>query len=185
MISIVLLNKVTFILPTAIMSPSKVSTLDFTKFYNIVDGQQRSSKSVHHSINPATLENLWDVPIATQQDVNDAVVSAKNAFKSWSQVPIEKRKEYLGKFMDLYSTYEEEFTNLIIKEVGKPRFLANMEVKGVNAFAAWHQQIDLPVEVIEDDEKIIKTFYKPLGVCVGIVPWNCKSTPIWFDFESC
>jgi acyl-CoA reductase-like NAD-dependent aldehyde dehydrogenase len=36
---------------------------------------------------PATGEKLWDVPIANQQDVDDAVVSAQKAFEKWSQVP--------------------------------------------------------------------------------------------------
>lgn len=34
--------------------------------------------------------------------------------------------------------------------------------------------LDLPVDIEEDDKKIIKTTFKPLGVCGGICPWNCK-----------
>ena len=32
--------------------------------------------------------------------------------------------------------------------------------------------VKLPVDVEEDDEKIIKTTYKPLGVIGAICPWN-------------
>ena len=102
------------------MSPSKVSTLTFDKFYNIVDAKQRSASSFHQGINPATGDNLWDVPIANQQDVDEAVAAGKKAFKSWSRVPLEKRKEYLQKYIDLFQTYRDDFLQLMQKETGKP-----------------------------------------------------------------
>lgn len=102
------------------MSPSKVSTIDFTTFHNIVNGEKRGSSNSHHGINPATGEELWPVPIANQQDVDDAVKAASKAFKSWSQVPFGKRKEYLTKFADLFASYESEFTEILYKENGKP-----------------------------------------------------------------
>lgn len=102
------------------MSPSKVSTITFDKFYNIVDGQQRGAKEQHNGVNPVNGEKLWDVPIATQKDLDDAVASAEKAFESWSQVPIEKRKEMLQKYCDLYMSYNDEMTDLLVKETGKP-----------------------------------------------------------------
>lgn len=102
------------------MSPSKVSTIEWDKFYNIIDGKHRLAKSAHNGVNPATSEKLWDCPIATQQDVDDAVDSATKAFKSWSRVPLEKRKEHLNKFAELLASYEQEFTDLMCKETGKP-----------------------------------------------------------------
>jgi acyl-CoA reductase-like NAD-dependent aldehyde dehydrogenase len=120
------------------MSPSKVSTIDFEKFYNIVDGQQRGSKNIHHGVNPSTGEELWDVPIATEQDGNDAIAAAKKAFPAWRDTPIEKRKELLLKFADLFSQYTDEFTTLLCKESGKPRKIAATEVAGVVGFIQYH-----------------------------------------------
>lgn len=120
------------------MSPSKVSTLEFEKFYNIVDAKQRTSKNLHHGINPATGEELWDLPIATEQDLNDAVVAAKKAFPAWRDTPVEKRKELLLKFADLFSQHSEEFTDLLCKETGKPRKFAGEEVGGVVGFCQYH-----------------------------------------------
>ncbi|KAK3080533.1 hypothetical protein LTS18_000478, partial [Coniosporium uncinatum] len=95
------------------MSPSKVSNIEFDKFYNIVDGKQRSAKSNHQGINPATAEPLWDVPIATQQDVDDAVDAAEKAFQKWKREPIEKRKEAMTKFGDLFQQHSEDFLKLL------------------------------------------------------------------------
>jgi acyl-CoA reductase-like NAD-dependent aldehyde dehydrogenase len=123
------------------MSPSKVSTLDFQKFHNIIDGQQRGSKQIHHGVNPATGEELWDVPIATEQDFNEAVAAAKRAFPAWRDTPVEKRKESLMKFADLFSQHTEEFTTLLCKESGKPRKVAATEVGGVVTFIQYHCKI--------------------------------------------
>jgi acyl-CoA reductase-like NAD-dependent aldehyde dehydrogenase len=125
------------------MSPSKVSTIDFEKFYNIVDGNQRGSKDIHHGINPTTGEELWDVPIATEQDLNDAVASAKKAFPAWRATPIEKRKELLMKFADLFNGHAEEFTTLLCKESGKPRKFAAMEVGAVAGFVGYHCELHM------------------------------------------
>jgi acyl-CoA reductase-like NAD-dependent aldehyde dehydrogenase len=102
------------------MSPGKVSTLDFETFYNIIDGKQRGSDKIHHGINPATGQELWDVPIASEKDLNDAVAAAKKAFPAWRDTPIEKRKELLNKVTELYQQHNDDFVNLLCKESGKP-----------------------------------------------------------------
>lgn len=104
----------------AIMSPSKVTKIDFQSFSNIVDAQPRSAKAKYNGINPATKEKLWDVPIATQQDVEDAVSAARKAFPSWSKTPFEQRAKLLVQFADAYEGYEKEFTDLMVAETGKP-----------------------------------------------------------------
>lgn len=52
------------------------------------------------------------------------------------------------------------------------RKFANEEVKGTAFFIAHHLSLDIPEERIEDDEKIVKTRYMPLGVVGAICPWN-------------
>ncbi|EAT81107.2 hypothetical protein SNOG_11399 [Parastagonospora nodorum SN15] len=146
------------------MSPGKVSTLDFEKFYNIVDGKQRGSDKIHRGINPATGQELWDVPIASEQDLNDAVAAAKKAFPAWRDTPIEKRKELLGKVAESFQAHHDEFVSLLCKESGKPRKFAAMR--------GHHLTLDVPSEKIEDDEKTLYTEYSPLGVCGAICPWN-------------
>jgi acyl-CoA reductase-like NAD-dependent aldehyde dehydrogenase len=154
------------------MAPSKSIDISFDTFYNIVDGKQRSSKNVHNGINPATSEKLWDVPIANQQDVDEAVESAKKAFASWSQTPIEKRKELMLKFKDLFEGYQKEFTDLMCKETGKPRAFAGSEVGSVGEFLKFHAELELPVDKYENDTEIVETTYEPLGVVGAICPWN-------------
>ncbi|KAF2493823.1 aldehyde dehydrogenase [Lophium mytilinum] len=154
------------------MSPSKTSTISFDTFYNIVDGKQRSSKEIHHGINPSTGEELWDVPIGSSQDLNDAVAAGKKAFPAWAATPVEKRKELLQKFVELFEQHSAEFTELLCKEAGKPKKFAGIEVGGVGGFIGFHNTLSIPEEKFEDDEKIVTTRFTPLGVVGAICPWN-------------
>ncbi|KAB8446257.1 hypothetical protein FH972_025238 [Carpinus fangiana] len=154
------------------MSPSKVSTLDFTTFHNIIDGKTRGSNSTHQGIDPTTKAKLWDVPIGTQQDVNDAVESATKAFKTWSQVPMKQRQAKILEFLDLWGQYEKEFTDLLCRETGKPRIFADQEVKGVAGFAGHPASLTMPEDIQEEEDRTVKTTYTPLGVVGAICPWN-------------
>jgi hypothetical protein len=120
------------------MSPSKVSIIEFEKFYNIIDGKQRGSKEIHHGVNPATGQELWDIPIASEQDLNDAVAGSKKAFPAWRDTPLEKRKELLLKFAELCQAHSEELTKLLCKETGKPKKFAGIEVGGLAGFIQYH-----------------------------------------------
>ncbi|KAL5120415.1 hypothetical protein ACEQ8H_001705 [Pleosporales sp. CAS-2024a] len=148
------------------MSPGKVSTLDFETFYNIVDGKKRGSDKIHHGINPATGQELWDCPIASEQDLNDAVAAAKKAFPAWRDTPIAHRKELLGKLAESFQQHNDEFVSLLCKESGKPRKFAAIEVGAVAGFIGYHLTLDVPSEKFEDDEKTVYTD-RP-----AICPWN-------------
>lgn len=111
------------------MSPSTDSqsngTISFTTFSNFVNGKPRGSKSQHHGISPVTKEELWPVPIATEQDVDDAVAAAAAAFPAWRNTPFDKRCELVRKLSDAFMEHEQEFTELLMAETGKPKTFAS------------------------------------------------------------
>lgn len=102
------------------MSPSKVSTVKWDEFSNIINGQQRGAKSQHHGVNPVTGEKLWAVPIGTQQDVNEAVEAAKTAFESFKNTTLAERKEMIAKLKDALMANADDMTELLCAETGKP-----------------------------------------------------------------
>ncbi|KAI9843393.1 MAG: hypothetical protein M1837_006419 [Sclerophora amabilis] len=154
------------------MSPSKVTTIDFNSFHNIVDGKPRSSKTYYHGIDPSTKQNLWEVPVASKQDLDDAVSAAQRAFSSWSTTTIEERREKLKSFSELIQSHTDELTDLLVQEAGKPRLMAGGEVGVASKFISHHTKLDIPEEKFEDDEKEIYTRYIPMGVVGAICPWN-------------
>ncbi|GAB7344245.1 hypothetical protein MBLNU457_2126t1 [Dothideomycetes sp. NU457] len=154
------------------MSPSKVSSISWDSFSNVVDGKNRSADNFHQGVDPTTGQKLWDVPIATQQDVDDAVEAGLKAFQSWSQTTLDERRDYIRKYIELYKRYENEMTELLKKETGKPHFWANYEVNAVCGFLEYHLSLEMPETTIEDKEKTIVTRWTPLGVVGAICPWN-------------
>ena len=94
--------------------------LDTTTFHNIINGELRSASEFRHGIDPSTRKKLWPVPCATAQDVDDAVKAARNAFPAWSQRPYDERSGLVQTYAKLYLHYEEEMTDLLMRETGKP-----------------------------------------------------------------
>ena len=117
------------------MAPSKTTpSVSFTEFNNIVDGKLRAGKTSYNGTNPVTGDKLWETPVATEEDLNDAVKAARRVFPSWSKTPIDERKRLVKKWVEVFQTYEKEFTDLIVQECGKPRTFANGEVKETTNF---------------------------------------------------
>lgn len=155
------------------MAPAKVTTIDFGTFANVIDGQLRNSKNKYYGIDPTTKEPNWDVPVASHDDIEDAVAAGNKAYAKWKKTSWEERTQYLERFREVFFSYQEELTDVLVKETGKPRMFGAMEVKSCADFFNWHANMKEPrLEKTEDDEKIIVNKYIPLGVVVAIAPWN-------------
>lgn len=155
------------------MAPAKVTTIDFGTFANVIDGQLRNSKNKYCGIDPTTKEPNWDVPVASHDDIEDAVAAGNKAYAKWKKTSWEERTQYLERFREVFFSYQEELTDVLVKETGKPRMFGAMEVKSCADFFNWHANMKEPrLEKTEDDEKIIVNKYIPLGVVVAIAPWN-------------
>jgi acyl-CoA reductase-like NAD-dependent aldehyde dehydrogenase len=98
----------------------KVTTLDFGKFHNTIAGKSRDSSKIHNGINPSDKTKLWDVPIATEHDLDDAVKSGQEAFKKWSKTTWKARQDILLQMVEELLSHRDEMAQLILKECGKP-----------------------------------------------------------------
>ncbi|KAJ5610225.1 hypothetical protein N7510_006944 [Penicillium lagena] len=146
--------------------------LNFEIFYNVVDGKHRASDKTTFSVDPSTESKLWDVPVASAQDVEDAVRSANEAFKTWSVTPFEERLDKISQWKELYKSYIEDFTKLLMAECGKPRAVASGEANEILALFDHNLQLRIPEERIEDETRIQTTRHVPVGVVAAICPWN-------------
>lgn len=102
------------------MGDASGQQLEFEKFKNIVGDGLRDASKHHNGINPSDKSSLWDVPIATEADLNDAVKTAQNAFTSWSRTTWESRATALAHMRDELAKYREEMGKLLMLEAGKP-----------------------------------------------------------------
>ena len=81
--------------------------------------QKLESTKVYHGIDPATEETLWEVPVATQDTLDEAVKAANHAFKHWSRLPHDERCRLVGQFADGLEKHKDALTALLQKETGK------------------------------------------------------------------
>lgn len=155
---------------------AKMPAVDFDSFFNIVNGERRSSATNVFGTDPSTESRLWDVPMATKKDIEDAVTAANDAFPTWRETSIAQRVVLIEKFKTVYDTYREEFVNLQVKENGKPHLLATWEMNELLTHFNHTIQLKIPEEKVEDEGRVITTRYMPVGVVAAICPWNFPVT---------
>ncbi|KAL2841033.1 aldehyde dehydrogenase [Aspergillus pseudoustus] len=150
-----------------------VGPLDFTTFSNIIDGKRSDTEISRYGINPATNEPLFPAPVSTPADVHAAIAAARVASKTWKKSSVEDRKKRLRELSAALISYKAEFARLLTTEQGKPTVFAEQEVDFGAYWLAGTCELDLPEQVVEGSaERFVRTRYVPLGVAVGIVPWN-------------
>ncbi|KAI8270910.1 putative aldehyde dehydrogenase [Colletotrichum sp. SAR11_239] len=155
------------------MAATGTSKLDFTKFYNVINGKLETTPKTRHGLNPSTLEPLAEVPLSTAEDVDRAVQAARAAQEAWAETPYEERKKAVAKLGDLMEENLNEFAVMLSKEQGKPIGFAQFEISEAIKHFRGVPTLPFPEEVVSDDpDRRVITRYVPLGVAVGIVPWN-------------
>ena len=95
--------------------------MHFCRSTNIIDGHNATSPTVSEVINPSTERIFALVPVATPEQLEEAVVAAERAFPSWSARPWEERQAALNALADLVDQYADEFVYLLMTEIGKDR----------------------------------------------------------------
>jgi len=149
-----------------------------TDYKLIIDGKKVSTAETFPVLNPATEEVVAQCPKATPEHVEQAVAAARRAFPSWSATPDAERSRIVHAIADALEAHAEELSKLLTLEQGKPGvgfagMGAAFEIGGTMAWAHATADLELPVEVIQDnDEARIEVHRKPLGVIGSITPWN-------------
>ena len=144
-----------------------------TEFPMTIGGRSVTAQDTAPVYNPATTEVIAEVPVATSDQLDEAVAAARAAFPGWSATPLAERQAIVSAIGDRLEAHAEEFLALLTAEQGKPRPMAEWEVYGS---VAWFREIakqSLPEEVLEDTvERSVISRHTPLGVVGAIVPWN-------------
>lgn len=133
--------------------------------------------------NPANGEVVDTVPLAGEADVQAAVEAAQAAFPIWARTSADDRAKILRKGIELIEAHAQEIQALLTAEQGKPLFEAAGELHhllhGLEFYAGLASKIrgaqtPLPPTLGKNVYGIIVR--RPVGVCVGIVPWNFPLT---------
>ena len=135
-------------------------------------------------INPATQEVLARVPLATAEEIDAAVASASQAFKTWRKTPIGTRARIFLKYQQLIRENMKELAAILTAEQGKTLADAEGDVfRGLEVVehAAGIGNLQLG-ELANNVAGGVDTYTlpQPLGVCAGITPFNFPAMiPLW------
>lgn len=134
--------------------------------------------------NPATGEKITTIPYASSPEVDRALSAATAAYDQWSEKSPLQRSHVLFRFRDLVAKHLDEIAGLVTAEQGKVASDAQGSVQRgleVVEFACGIPQL-LKGEFSESVGTNVDTWSmrQPLGVCVGITPFNFPAmVPLW------
>lgn len=153
---------------------------------NYIGGQwiESTSKQVEDVPNPATGEIIARVPLSTKEDLDRAVATAKEAFKTWRKVAVPRRARILFRYQQLLIENWEELAKLVTLENGKSYKEAYGEVqRGIECveFAAGAPTLMMGEQLPDIATSVESGMYRyPIGVIAGITPFNFPMmVPCW------
>jgi len=126
--------------------------------------------------NPATNEKVADYPTATAADIQQALASVGDAYRQWSRFGVAQRAARIRRVAELHAERREELAAIIVREMGKPIDQAREEIDicvDIYRYYADNAEAflqDEPIESPAGGSAFIRR--QPLGVLVGIMPWN-------------
>jgi aldehyde dehydrogenase (NAD+) len=152
-------------------APESTEIVDVRDTYGLYIGGrfvEPATGDYFKTINPATEEVLAAIPVAGEQDIDNAVSSARGAFKKWSALRGSKRAKYVFRIARLIQERARELAVLESMNGGKPiKESRDVDVPLVAAhffyYAGWADKLDYAFPGRRAE---------PLGVCAQIIPWN-------------
>jgi malonate-semialdehyde dehydrogenase (acetylating) / methylmalonate-semialdehyde dehydrogenase len=146
----------------------------------LINGQwvNPSSSATEKSINPATGEVIAEFATATEQEANDAVKAAHEAFKKWGTYPLRERAQLLFKMRERFCQKHEELSRVLTQDHGRTideargsvsRVIENME-SACAALYSLPKQNEHLYQVADGIDQSLT--WEPLGPFLIITPGN-------------
>ena len=147
----------------------------------LINGQMSAGDKTFPVRNPATEEDFAEAPDCSKEQLDSAVEAAQKALPEWGKRSIEARRKVLLECAETLRAHAEELATLLTAEQGKTQAKGINEVMGAAAWLSYTATLDLPVEIIKDDDvSRVEVHRIPIGVVAGIVPWNYPViTAVW------
>ena len=149
------------------------------------------------NVNPATGEQISAAPLESTRAAEAAVAAARDAFPGWAATPVGDRIQFLFRFKAILEARASELADIVVKEHGKTKAEAIGSVRrGIDcvefACAAPVLMMGRTLPQIAVSTSFCRTEDQggvgidstvdrvPLGVCVGITPFNFPvMVPLW------
>lgn len=145
---------------------------------------QGANKQFGTIFNPANGLEIGKVPFATQEEVNNAVMAAQEAYLPWASTTPTFRGKLMFKYKELLEKSIPDLSKIITQEHGKSLDDAKNSIqRGIEVVDfACNAPYLLRGHYSENVGTLVDThsIRQPLGVCVGITPFNFPAMiPLW------
>ncbi len=151
-----------------------------------IDGEFVNSLSSEKKevLDPSTQDVLYHVPYSTKKEMDQAVQKAKSAFLEWREVPIPERGRLFFEYQRLLKENQNSIAKVLSTENGKTFEDAKGDVwRGIEVVEQACNISSLMMgETVENVSRSIDThsYLQPLGVCLGVTPFNFPAMiPLW------
>ncbi|MBO9490988.1 succinylglutamate-semialdehyde dehydrogenase [Endozoicomonas sp. G2_1] len=127
------------------------------------------------SLNPARNEVIWQGETATAEQVDQAVMAARQAFNSWALMSVDARIAIVEKFAEQLTENKEALAVTIAQETGKPLWETRTEVGAmIGKIAISVRAYNERTGTVENPMPGAKAFirHKPHGVVAVFGPYN-------------
>jgi succinate-semialdehyde dehydrogenase / glutarate-semialdehyde dehydrogenase len=141
----------------------------------LIDGHWRDGAGWLPVTNPATGAPVGQVPVASPEDVADAVAAAERGLLTWRATPAPQRSRVLCKAAQLLRERVESVALATVLEMGKPLAAARLEVLRAASILEWDagQAQRQYARTIEVDQRLrCQVLREPIGVVAAFSPWN-------------
>jgi malonate-semialdehyde dehydrogenase (acetylating)/methylmalonate-semialdehyde dehydrogenase len=134
--------------------------------------------------NPSSGKVIARVPLCTTDEVNKVVEIAHEALPAWANKPVVDRCHVLFKFRELLVAHSDEIARLVTREHGKTLAEARASTqRGIEVveFACGVPSLIMGQTIQNIAREVdCETIRHPVGVCVGITPFNFPAmVPLW------
>ncbi len=131
------------------------------------------------SIDPTTGERIADYPALDARQIDRALDAARAAFAAWQRADVAERVAPLRRAAEILEARADAYALLMAREMGKPLREGRAEIlkcASVCRYYAAEAAAMLTDQPRPSDAARSYVAHRPLGVVLGIMPWNF---PFW------
>jgi succinate-semialdehyde dehydrogenase / glutarate-semialdehyde dehydrogenase len=133
-------------------------------------------------VNPATGEELAQIPRMGADETRRAIEAAQDAYPRWRATLAKDRARILRRWADLMIEHRDDLALLLTTEQGKPLAESRLEIEYAASFLEWFGEeakrvYGDTIPTYMKDRRVVVT-KEPVGVTAGITPWNFPSAMI-------
>jgi malonate-semialdehyde dehydrogenase (acetylating)/methylmalonate-semialdehyde dehydrogenase len=134
--------------------------------------------------NPSNGGTIARVPFCTADEVDRAVQAAAKALPAWAETPVVERARVMFRFREKLAAHADELASVVTREHGKTLAESRASVhRGVEVveFACGVPSLIMGQSLANIARQVdCETIRHPVGVCVGITPFNFPAmVPLW------